>query len=138
MQTLKAKLDQAEAAQQANRPDAAISFADEALAHAREGNDALLVAFALRHTAKLRSKLCHFDQSALEIAEAIRIYRDHSDDHILDLANALRIEALNAERRAHAAWHEAEMLYASVHVEVGVTGAQHHLQHLTAALGGPS
>ena len=138
MQTIKTKLDQAEAARQTNHPDAALSLADKALAHARESNDPLVIAFALRHAANIRSKLCHFDQSALEIAEAIRIYRAHAEDHKLDLANALRIEALNAERRAQAAWHEAETLYASVHVETGVTEVQHHLQHLTAALGGPS
>ncbi len=74
----------------------------------------------LRYTADIHAQLGFFDQSATEIAEAIRIYREHASEHALDLANALRISALNAERRAHAAWHEAESLYASVDVQAGV------------------
>jgi hypothetical protein len=137
METIKAKLREA-AALQSSRPEDAAALAVEALALARQTGDPLLVAYTLRHTANVRSHLGSLDQSAAEIAEAIRIYREHAPEHALDLANALRIEALNAERRASAAWHEAQTLYASVDVQAGVNGAQHHIQHLTAALGGPS
>jgi len=138
MQTINAKLKEATAARQSGRPQDAATLAADALATARQSNDPLLVAYTLRHTADIHTHLGLFDQSATEIAEAIRIYRQHAAEHALDLANALRIEALNAERRARADWHEAETLYASVDVQAGVNGAQHHIQHLTAALGGPS
>jgi hypothetical protein len=137
METIEAKLRQA-AALQTSRPEDAAALAVEALALARQSNDPLLVAYTLRHTASVQSHLGSFDQSATEIAEAIHIYREHATEHALDLANALRIETLNAERRAHAAWLEAQTLYASVDVQAGVNGAQHHIQHLAAALGGPS
>ncbi len=138
MQTIKTKLKKAADALKTGHSQDAAAFAAEALAVARQSNDPLLVAYALRHTADICAKTGLFDQAAIEITEAIRIYREHGAEHALDLANALRISALNAERRAQAAWHEAENLYASVEVQAGVNGAQHHLQHLTAALGGPS
>jgi tetratricopeptide (TPR) repeat protein len=138
MQMINAKLKEAAAAHRTGRSQHAVMLAADALALARHSNDPLLVAYTLRHTADIHAQLGLYDQSATEIAEAIRIYREHASEHALDLANALRISALNAERRAHAAWHEAETLYASVDVQAGVNGAQHHIQHLSAALGGPS
>jgi len=137
MQTVKTKLKEADEIRKAGLVEDATALAAEALALARHTGDPLFVAYALRHTANICSKTGLFDQATIEITEAIRIYRDHATDHALDLANALRISALNAKRRAQAAWHEAENLYASVGVQAGVNGAQHHLQHLTAALGGP-
>jgi hypothetical protein len=138
MQMINAKLKEAAAAHRTGRSQHAVMLAADALALARQSNDPLLVAYTLRHTADIHAQLGLYDQSATEIAEAIRIYREHASEHALDLANALRISTLNAERRAHAAWHEAETLYASVDVQAGVNGAQHHIQHLSAALGGPS
>jgi hypothetical protein len=138
MQMINAKIKEAAAAHRAGRSQDAVSLAVDAVALARQSNDPLLVAYTLRHTAEIQAQLGFFDQSATEIAEAIRIYRGHASNHALDLANALRISALNAERRAHVEWREAETLYASVNVQAGVNGAQHHIQHLSAALGGPS
>jgi hypothetical protein len=138
MHMINEKLKEAAAAHRAGRSQDAVALAVDALAVSRQSNDPLLVAYTLRHTADIQAQLGFFDQSAIEITEAIRIYREHASDHTLDLANALRISALNAERRAHAEWHEAETLYASVDVQAGVNGAKHHIQHLSAALGGPS
>jgi len=138
MQTINAKLKEAAVAHRTGLSQEAVTLTADALATARQGNDPLLVAYTLRHTADICTKLGLFDQAAIEIAEAIRIYREHASGHALDLANALRISALNAEHRAQMAWHEAEILYASVDVQAGVNGAQHHIQHLSAALGGPS
>ena len=138
MQMINAKLKQAAAAHRTGRSQDAVTLAADALTMARQSDDPLLVAYTLRHTADIQAQLGFFDQSATEISEAICIYREHASDHALDLANALRISALNAERRAHVAWHEAETLYASVDVQAGVNGAQHHIQHLSAAPGGPS
>jgi hypothetical protein len=138
MQTIETKLKEADETRKAGRSEDATALAAEALALARQSNDPLIVAYTLRHTANICSKTGLFDQAAVEIAEAIHIYREYGAEHALDLANALRISALNSERRAKAAWHEAENLYASGDVQAGVNGAQHHLQHLTAALGGPS
>ena len=138
MDILKARLKEASAAQKAEHSQDALALSADALTMARQSNDPFLVAYTLRHTANIQTHLGSFDQAAAEIAEAIRIYREHASEHALDLANALRISALVAERRAQAAWREAEALYASVDVQAGVNGAQHHIQHLTAALGGPS
>src|SRR5437879_2678526 len=138
MHMIDAKLKEAAAASRTGRSQDALRLVTDVLATARQSNDPLVVAYTLRHTADIHAQLGFFDQSATEIAEAIRIYREHATNHALDLANALRISALNAERRAHATWHEAKALYASVDVQAGVDGAQYHIQHLSAALGGPS
>lgn len=138
MQIIDAKIKEAAAARRAGRTDEAASLADAALATARESDDSLLVAYTLRHTANVHSQLGSFDQAANEITEAIRIYREHASEHTLDLANALRVSALNAERGALAAWQEAKTLYAIADVQAGIDGAQQHVQHLSASLGGIS
>jgi tetratricopeptide (TPR) repeat protein len=138
MQIIDIKIKEATAARRAGRTDEAASLADAALVAARESGDCLLVAYTLRHTADVHSQLGHSHQAADEITEAIRIYREHASDHTLDLANALRISALNAERGALAAWQEAKTLYALVDVQAGIDGATQHVQHLSASLGGIS
>jgi hypothetical protein len=88
MQMINAKLKEAAAAHRTGRSQDAETLAAEALAMARQSNDPLLVAYTLRHTADIQAQLGFFDQSATEIAEAIRIYREHASGHALDLANA--------------------------------------------------
>ena len=85
----------------------------------------------------MRSELHEYAAAASHIEEAIRLYRGFAleDDASasLDLANALRVAALNNERQAHAHWREAASLYASGDIAAGVDESQHHLQQLNAA-----
>jgi ribosomal protein S15P/S13E len=136
----KTEMQLREAAQALRERDAirATHLADEARAAARESQDQLELAYTLRHTADIASRVGAYEQATMEITEAISIYREHLQDHTLDLANALRVAALNQERSALAAWYEAKELYASVDVSAGVQGATQHIQQLSETLGGIS
>ncbi|HEY2038893.1 MAG TPA: hypothetical protein VGG95_04470, partial [Edaphobacter sp.] len=72
MHMINEKLKEAAAAQRAGHSQNAVTLAVDSLALARESNDPLLVAYTLRHTADIQAQLGFFDQSAIEIAEAIR------------------------------------------------------------------
>ena len=99
-----------------DRTGSAIYYA-EAITLARTANDDRLLAYALRHAADVRSELHEYAIAATHIDEAVRLYRAlliGSEPPTLDLANALRVSALNNERAACAAWREARGLYASV------------------------
>jgi tetratricopeptide (TPR) repeat protein len=89
------------------------------------------LAYTLRHAADLHSELGQFQKAKREIEEAITKYRDTPYGSPLDLANALRISALNAERQTTQLWREAEELYTSVKVQAGANEARLHIQHLS-------
>ena len=88
------------------------------------------LAFALTHAAELRSELGENAVAGTQIEEAVRLYRAVQPLPAIDLANALRISAMNNEREALAAWTEAETLYISISLAPSIDEAQTHLQHL--------
>ena len=119
-----------------DRVGAAIYYA-EAITLFRTVNATTLLAHALRHAAEIRSEMKEYGVAGTQIEESLRLYRslqyaDDAEAEPLDLANALRVSALNDERRALQAWAEAEQLYAAAHVDAGVTESQQHLQRLAA------
>ncbi len=125
---------------QDDRVSAAICYA-EAITLLRAANDTCLLAHGLRHAADVRSELHEYAVAASHIDEAIRLYRAllRSPDPppALDLANALRVSALNNERAARAAWNEARELYGSVAAgdvteDAGVKESSTHLGYLAA------
>ncbi len=109
---------------------ASINYA-EAITLLRTSSDNSLLAFALRHAADVRSELREYAAANAHIDEAIRLYRAAEPQSPLDLANALRVAALNSEREAHAAWREAEKLYTVEHVAAGVDECIRHLARLS-------
>ena len=115
---------------QGDRIGASINYA-EAITLFRAGNDPSLLAFALRHAADVRSELREYGAADAHIEEAIRLYRAADTPSPLDLANALRVAALNSEREAHAAWREAETLYASENIDAGAEECVRHLARLS-------
>jgi len=115
---------------QGDRSAASINYA-EAITLLRAGNDTSLLAFALRHAADVRSQLSEYGTANAHIDEAIRLYRAADPWSPLDLANALRVAALNSEREADAAWREAEKLYAGEKVDEGVEECSAHLARLS-------
>ncbi len=129
-----------------DRVSAAICYA-EAITLLRAANDTRLLAYALRHAADVRSELHEYAVAASHIDEAIRLYRalSVSEDPppTLDLANALRVSALNNERAARGAWNEARQLYGSVAAgeaaeDAGVQESSTHLGYLAATADVPS
>lgn len=119
-----------------DRVFAAIHYA-EAITLLRAANNTVLLAYALRHAADVRSELYEFAVAASHIDEAIRLYRSFDPVLALDLANALRVAALNHERGARAAWREARDLYrvsadGETAVDAGVEESSLHLGYLAA------
>ena len=111
---------------------AAINYA-EALTILRSAGASQQLAFGLRHAADVRSELGEYAVAGSHIEEAIRLYRAlilTGEASPLDLANALRVSALNDEREAHVSWTEAKQLYAQLSIEAGVYESAHHLDAL--------
>jgi tetratricopeptide (TPR) repeat protein len=88
------------------------------------------LAFALRHSAEIRSELGESAVAGTHIQEAVRLYRAIQPTPTLDLANALRVAALNNEREALSAWREAQLLYRENNVNAGDEEAERHLDCL--------
>ncbi len=121
-----------------DRLGAAIYYA-EAITLFRTTNASTQLAHTLRHAAEVRSELKEYGVASTQIEESIRLLRSpqytNSDeaeplDVTLDLANALRVSALNDERRALQAWAEAEQLYTAADIPAGVTESQQHRERL--------
>lgn len=88
------------------------------------------LAHALRHAAEVRSELREYAVAGSHGQEAVRLYRSIDPVPTLDLANALRVSALNDEREAATSWAEAETLYTAAGVEQGAAEAAHRLERL--------
>jgi len=120
---------------QSDRIGASINYA-EAITILRSTNATHDLASALRHAADVRSELREFAAAGAHIEESIRLYRTlllTQEAQPLDLANALRISALNDEREAHQSWTEACAIYAELHLAAGITECEHHLEYLKGA-----
>lgn len=111
----------------------AVSLHEQALLIFRKLDRPAERAYTLRHVADLHSELGELTKAKREIEEAINFYRDTPYGKPLDLANALRVSALNTERQANKLWQEARSLYGSLKIDAGVDEAHVHIQHLTSA-----
>jgi tetratricopeptide (TPR) repeat protein len=115
-----------------DRIGASINYA-EAVTILRGANATRELAHALRHAADVRSQLKEYAAAGSQIEEAIRLYRAlllNDEAAPLDLANALRVSALNDERESFASWSEACALYTELNIAPGIHECSEHLQHL--------
>jgi tetratricopeptide (TPR) repeat protein len=88
------------------------------------------LAYALTHAAELRSELGENAVAGSQIEEALRLYRAIQPPPSRELADALRVSAMNNERQALAAWTEAQTLYIAISQDASIDEAQTHLEHL--------
>ena len=88
------------------------------------------LAYALTNAAELRGELGENAVAGTQIEEAVRLYRAIEPLPTLDLANALRVSAMNNEREALAAWTEAQTLYITIRENASIDEAQRHLEYL--------
>lgn len=116
-----------------DRIGASIYYA-EAITLLRNPEATAQLAYALRHAAEVRSELGEYAVAGAHSQEAVRLYRALSPVPTLDLANALRISALNDEREALASWSEAATLYTQTGVLEGAAEATRHLTSLETAI----
>jgi len=93
------------------------------------------------HTTRHLADILREDGSAAEAAvcyeEALKVYREHSETPILDLANTLRGFALlkggiGQNERASFLWQEARSLYEAVNVQAGVEESERQIARLKA------
>jgi Flp pilus assembly secretin CpaC len=133
MQTIETTLTHAAMALREGHSRDAMRLCEEAAAAARGSGDTLRLAYVLRHTADINSQLGLINLAAAQITEATHIYREHGSSRPLDLANAIRISALNEERQLVTVWREAKELYASLNVQAGVDEALQHMQRLSTS-----
>jgi hypothetical protein len=117
---------------QGDRIGASINYA-EAITMLRGAGATRQLAFALRHAADVRSELHEYAVAGAHIEEAIRLYRlliSDGEGNQLDLANALRVSALNDEREAHASWTEACAVYTELNIPMATAECNRHLDNL--------
>jgi hypothetical protein len=103
-----------------------------AAAMARSQGDAPALAHALRHVSDLARERGAAEEARAAAAEAAAIYRALPDRRPLDLANALRLEALALEAggtgaAARELWEEARAFYAAAQVQVAVEECERRL-----------
>lgn len=125
-------LDRARNERNAGRSGEAERGYSAAAARARAERQQLALGHALRHVSDLARERGSAEEALGAAVEAVGIYRAEADARPLDLANALRLNALaltDAGCSAEAAilWHEARELYSSAAVQAGVDEANAYL-----------
>jgi tetratricopeptide (TPR) repeat protein len=110
----------------------ALEHYEEAAAIFRAAGDPLKLAHTVRHIADIHQDEAHLALAAPYYDETLSIYRAHPETPPLDLANAVRGQALLKETMgethdATALWEEARALYSQVNVEAGVTESARHI-----------
>jgi len=110
----------------------------DALSAARQVDDVRALAHALRHVSDMdREDGRSID--ALEAArEAVALYRPWGEAAALELANALRLQALAQDdlgQPSEAIWGEARLLFLSLKVEAGVSECDQRLPERHRASG---
>jgi tetratricopeptide (TPR) repeat protein len=111
---------------------------EEAVAVARQTDDALSLAHTVRHLGDVHRETGRNDLAEPLYREALAIYRGHPETAPLELANAIRPLAIVEERAGRSAearrlWHEARDLYAAAGVESGYAECASRMEALPAA-----
>jgi tetratricopeptide (TPR) repeat protein len=93
---------------------------EEAVALFREADEPLLPAHTIRHLGDV-----YLEQGGPELAEpcyheALELYRKHTDDSSLDLANAVGSLAVLRWEQTRTLWEDVRVLYVSLNVEAGI------------------
>jgi tetratricopeptide (TPR) repeat protein len=109
-------------AESARRRDGAMARLcyEEAVRLFREADQPLLLAHSIRHLGDV-----YLEQGRPELAEpcyheALDLYRKHTDDSSLDLANAVRSLAVLRWEQTRTLWDDVRALYTSLNVEAGI------------------
>ena len=107
--------------------DGGVAAYEQAIALLRQTHDYLKLAHAIRHLGDV-----HMEQGRPGLAapcydEAVALYRAHPAPPPLDLANALRGQAILKQEQAANLWEEAGKLYEQTGVEAGAAEARRRL-----------
>ena len=113
----------------------ALELTCEAVDLARSLNTPMLLAHSLRHLGDVYFKLDKLEEAESVLQETIEIYRNESSAPGIELANALRVEALLQERlkkipTALDTWSEVASIYKQANITEGVEEANQHIRLL--------
>ena len=113
----------------------ALPLYEEAVVHAQQLRNPIVLARALRHLGEVHLELRQFERAQQHLRDAIDLYRIGPDAPPLELANAVRPLAICLERQGAVAesrrcWTEAHGLYAGLGIEPGVTECEAGLDRL--------
>jgi hypothetical protein len=125
-------LREAREARTGGQKEAALQGYINAAILARSKGESGLLAHALRHVSDLSRERGAKAQALAAAVEAVKIYRSLPDRHTLDLANALRLNALALEGANKTTivtqlWKEARSLYSAIPVSAAVEECDRHL-----------
>ena len=118
-----------------DHPDKARTLFEDSVAVAREADDPLRLAHAVRHLGQVNQRLGRLDSAGRCYEEALDLYDRDGTAHPLDHANALRPMALLREELgdpegARLLWRRAAKLYRAAGVDEGVRECETHLSSL--------
>ena len=113
-------------------PDKARTLFGKSVAVARETDDPLRLAHALRHLGQVNHRMGRLDSAGRCYEEALDLYDQAGTAHPVDQANTLRpMAALREElgdvEEARLLWRRAATLYRSAGIEEGVRECEAHL-----------
>jgi len=106
----------------ARRTDAAMARLcyEEAVVLFRDADEPLVLAHTIRHLGDVYLEQGRPDLAEPCYLEALGLYRSHTDDSSLDLANAVRSLAVLRWEQAKMLWEEVRALYTSLNIEAGI------------------
>ena len=118
-----------------DHPEKARTLFEQSVAVARETDDPLRLAHAVRHLGQVHHRLGRLESAGRCYEEALDLYDNTGTAHPLDHANALRpMAALREElgdvEEARLLWRWAAKLYRSAGVDEGVRECEAHLAGL--------
>ncbi len=126
----------AQRARDAGRTDEALELQREAVALLREdGEDRAALAHALRHVGDILREAGRAAEADESTVEMLALYRALPDAPALDIANAIRSAALQAEAMGRPdadLWREARERYDDTGIGPGVAEAERHIAALAA------
>jgi tetratricopeptide (TPR) repeat protein len=106
----------------ARRKDGALARLcyEEAVVLFREADQPLVLAHTIRHLGDVYLEQGRPDLAEPCYHEALELYRSHSDESSLDLANAVRSLAVLRWEQARVLWEEARVLYTGLNIVGGI------------------
>jgi hypothetical protein len=93
---------------------------EEAVVLLREADQPLVLAHTIRHLGDVYLEQGRPDLAEPSYHEALGIYRSHTDESSLDLANAVRSLAVLRWEQARLLWEEVRTLYTGLSIEAGI------------------
>jgi len=115
--------------------DAALILYEQAAAIHRSLDERMALAHTVRHVADILRGQKNYEQAASRYEEALAIYRRNGQTPALELANAIRGQALlkgdlgQAEEATYL-WYEARHLYETAGASAGVAESESHIAFL--------